>query len=76
MLLNPEFYQRLIDKIMGFQLPFLERLFTEARGRIDFLRIMASGGGFFIGPTHNFQCDIPTENIVAMYETAGSWKYH
>jgi len=191
MLLNPEFYQRLIDKIMEFQLPFLEKLFTEARGRIDFLRIgddfggqqgllfspelwrrfmqpalravsalakrhgalyyhhscgaihelvplfietgvdvldplqvkaqgmeptklkaefgrricfsggvdeqellirgtpeevregvrsllgtMAFGGGFFVGPTHNFQCDIPTENIVAMYETARSWKYY
>ncbi len=29
---------------------------------------MAPGGGFFLGPTHNFQVDIPTENIVAMYE--------
>ena len=190
MLLNPEFYQRLIDKIVKFQLAFLERLFTEARGRIDFLRIgddfgsqqgllfsrelwrrfmqpalramdaiakrhgalyyhhscgairelipllietgvdvldpvqvkangmdpaklkaefgrqvsfsggvdeqellsrgtphevregvrslldvMAPGGGFFVGPTHNFQCDIPTENIVTLYEVAKTWKY-
>lgn len=190
MLLNPEFYQRLIDNIMEFQLAFLEKLFTEARDRIDFLRIgddyggqqellfsphlwrrflqpalravsalakrhgalyyhhscgaihkliplfietgvdvldplqvmargmdptklkpefgqqicfsggvdeqerlvrgtpgevregvrsllgtMAPGGGFFLGPTHNFQCDVPTENIVAMFETAESWKY-
>jgi len=34
---------------------------------------MAPGGGFFIGPTHNFQDDIPTENIVALYEAAREW---
>jgi uroporphyrinogen-III decarboxylase len=27
-------------------------------------------GGFFIGPTHNFQADCKTENILAMYEEA------
>ena len=32
------------------------------------LEIMAPGGGFFLGPTHNFQEDIPTDNIVALYE--------
>ena len=31
---------------------------------------MAPGGGFFLGPTHNFQADIPTENVVAMYQAA------
>jgi len=30
--------------------------------------IMSPGGGYFLGPTHNFQDDIPTENILAMYE--------
>jgi uroporphyrinogen-III decarboxylase len=39
------------------------------------LDIMAPGGGYFVGPTHNFQCDIPTQNIVAMYEAARSWRY-
>jgi uroporphyrinogen decarboxylase len=34
------------------------------------LDIMAPGGGYFLGPTHNFQTDIPTENIIAMYEAA------
>ena len=34
--------------------------------------VMASGGGFFLGSTHNFQADIPTENIVAMYEAGES----
>lgn len=36
---------------------------------------MAPGGGFFLGPTHNFQDDIPTENIVAMYDAAREWSY-
>ena len=35
--------------------------------------VMAPGGGFFLGPTHNFQDDIPTENILAMYEAAKQW---
>jgi uroporphyrinogen decarboxylase len=34
---------------------------------------MAVGGGFFLGPTHNFQADIPTENIIAMYKAAKEW---
>jgi uroporphyrinogen decarboxylase len=34
----------------------------------ELLDTMAPGGGFFLGPTHNFQVDIPTENIAAMYE--------
>lgn len=36
---------------------------------------MGHGGGFFLGPTHNLQCDIPTENVVAMYESACQWRY-
>lgn len=28
------------------------------------------GGGYIFGPSHNFQADIPPENIVAMYDTA------
>ena len=34
------------------------------------LEIMSPGGGFFFGPTHNFQTYVPTDNIVAMYEAA------
>ncbi len=40
------------------------------RGVRNLIEVMAPGGGFFLGPTHNFQPDIPTENIVAMYEEA------
>ena len=36
---------------------------------------MAHGGGFFIGPTHNLQDDIPTASIVAMYQAAREWLY-
>lgn len=39
------------------------------------LSIMAPGGGYFPGPTHNFQTDCPTENIVAIYEAAKSYDY-
>jgi len=39
------------------------------------LGIMAPGGGFIIGPTHNFQEDIPTANIMALYDAAGRWNY-
>jgi len=40
----------------------------------ELLDVMMPGGGFFIGPTHNFQDDIPTENIVALYEAAKKWR--
>ena len=39
----------------------------------ELLDDMAIGGGFFLGPTHNFQTDIPTENIVTMYAAAKEW---
>jgi uroporphyrinogen decarboxylase len=38
------------------------------KGVREMINIMAPGGGYFLGPTHNFQDDIPTENILAMYE--------
>jgi uroporphyrinogen decarboxylase len=189
MLLNPEFYYKLSEKILGFQQKYVEKLFEAAKGRIDFFRIgddygtqrsllmspllwkefmqpylitlsknakrngayyyhhscgavskliplfietgvdvldplqvkaegmkpeslkkqygdkicfsggvdtqdllvngepkdvenyvnwlldiMAPGGRFFIGPSHNFQGDVPTENILAMYKAASLWK--
>lgn len=45
------------------------------RGVADLLDAIAPAGGFFLGPTHNFQVDIPTENILAMYESARAWRY-
>ena len=44
-------------------------------GVIELLDAIAPGGGFFIGPTHNFQVDIPTANIAALYEAARDWTY-
>ena len=45
------------------------------RGVRALCRVMAPGGGFFVGPTHNFQSDIPTANIVALYEAARECRY-
>ncbi len=44
-------------------------------GVFQLLDDMARGGGFFLGPTHNLQDDIPTENIQAMYEAARDFSY-
>ncbi len=44
------------------------------RGVRELIDAMGRDGGFFIGPTHNFQVDIPTGNIVAMYEEARTYK--
>jgi len=48
-----------------------EQVACAVRELID---TMSPGGGFFLGPTHNFQADIPTANIVAMYQAAR--EYH
>jgi len=34
------------------------------------LEIMMPGGGYCLAPTHAIQDNSPTENVVAMYETA------
>jgi uroporphyrinogen decarboxylase len=34
------------------------------------LEIMMPGGGYCFSPTHSLQDNSPTENVVAMYETA------
>jgi uroporphyrinogen decarboxylase len=44
-----------------------EQVRTEVERMV---KIMSPGGGYFLGPTHNFQDDIPTENILAMYKAA------
>jgi uroporphyrinogen decarboxylase len=42
----------------------------EVRRRIADL---APGGGFVFCPVHNIQCEVPPENIVAMYDEVGKW---
>ena len=36
----------------------------------DCLNQLGAGGGYFLAPCHNIQPVTPTENIIAMYETA------
>ena len=36
----------------------------------DTLEVMMPGGGYWFGPTHQLQDNTPTENVVAMYDTA------
>jgi uroporphyrinogen decarboxylase len=31
-------------------------------------RILGKGGGYVLAPSHNLQNDIPTKNVVAMYD--------
>ena len=39
----------------------------------NILEIMTPGGGYAFSPTHLLQDNSPTENVVAMYETALAW---
>ena len=34
------------------------------------VKILGSGGGYILAPSHNLQLDISTENILAMYDPA------
>ncbi|MCX6625789.1 MAG: hypothetical protein NTY38_32940 [Acidobacteria bacterium] len=36
------------------------------------IAVLGAGGGYILSPTHNIQVDTPPENVVAMYEAAGS----
>ncbi|HOL21505.1 MAG TPA: uroporphyrinogen decarboxylase family protein [bacterium] len=47
----------------------VEDVRREVRERID---ILGENGGYILAPTHNFQADIPVENIIAFYKEAGS----
>lgn len=43
----------------------------EVRDRI---RVLGAGGGYIISPDHNLLDGVPPENVVALYEEAGSLK--
>jgi len=57
----------------------LQRLLSRGKpddvraGVRDLIRVMAPGGGFILGPTHNLQTDVPIGNIIAMYEAGVSF---
>jgi uroporphyrinogen decarboxylase len=38
-LINPVFFQKLIDNILQFQFAFIDKMFSSANGKIDFFRI-------------------------------------
>jgi uroporphyrinogen decarboxylase len=40
------------------------------------LEIMMPGGGYAFAPTHALQDNSPTENVVAMYETAQKYGWY
>ena len=42
----------------------------------DTLAVMMPGGGYCFAPTHQLQDNSPTENVVAMYETANSLGFY
>jgi uroporphyrinogen decarboxylase len=46
-----------------------EEVRTAVRQLIE---VLGRNGGYILSPTHNIQVDTPPENIVAIYEEAGS----
>ena len=44
-----------------------EKVRAETRRRVE---ILGPGGGYILAPSHNLQQDIPTENVLAMYDPA------
>jgi uroporphyrinogen decarboxylase len=44
-----------------------EAVRAEVKRRV---KILGKGGGYILAPSHNLQLDIPTENILAMYDPA------
>lgn len=49
----------------------VEEVRKEVRERID---VLGKNGGYILAPTHNFQADVPVENMLSFYEEAGSLK--
>ena len=45
----------------------VEETIADCREKLD---ILMPGGGYCFAPTHALQDNSPTENVVAMYETA------
>jgi uroporphyrinogen decarboxylase len=55
-------------------LPFAspDEVANHVRERV---KIFAPGGGFVFNPIHNIQADVPSENIIAMFDTALEFSY-
>lgn len=54
-----------VQQVLPYMIP------DEVRAEVErVIKIMAPGGGYILGPTHNIQTDTSLENIFAMYEAA------
>ena len=40
---------------------------------MQLIDVMGQGGGYILGPSHAIQAGTPPENIIAMFEPAGSY---
>jgi uroporphyrinogen decarboxylase len=60
-----------VQRLLPFGTP--ESVGSTVRTLIDTL---ARGGGFILCPSHNIQVDTPPENILAIYQEAGSLQRH
>ncbi|MEO2046584.1 MAG: uroporphyrinogen decarboxylase family protein [Pirellulales bacterium] len=40
----------------------------------DHIRSLATGGGYVFAPVHNIQARVPVDNVIAMYDTARSFR--
>ena len=49
-----------------------EEVRAEVRARF---RDLGAGGGYILAPSHNLQPDVPTANILAMYDEAARCRY-
>jgi uroporphyrinogen decarboxylase len=38
------------------------------------LEVLGAGGGYILSASHSLEADIPTANVLAMYDTALDWK--
>ncbi len=47
----------------------------EVRAHVrEQIAALAPGGGFIFQQVHNVQANVPTENLLAMFETAAQWR--
>ncbi len=60
-----------VDVQKTMPLGTVEEVKEEVRERID---VLGKNGGYILAPTHNFQADVPLENMLAFYEKAVSLK--
>ena len=45
-----------------------------ARETRECMEVLGKDGGYIVAPSHALETDIPTENVLALYETASSHK--